>query len=169
MGRSPKCVFSYNLAKKRGAGVPNIQYRQHIYTNWGRHVRPLMLPCVSVSASLAYLEKRDRTESRFSIFVRACVWKRVKPGVSHAWRDMKEQGILCRKGLLSLTHTRASVPLFSSSVLRTLSWSREKIFNAEHEYEKTWWSLLMVPVNKWVEPFVQLKLPLSSLNCLVNI
>lgn len=46
--------------------------------------------------------------------MRACVLSvcvSVKPGVSHAWWDMKEQGILCRKGLLAHSHTCLHSPL----------------------------------------------------------
>lgn len=49
------------------------------------------------------------------------VCKGVKPGVSHAWGDMKEQGILCRKGLLTHTHTCLRPSFFILSVLTTLS------------------------------------------------
>lgn len=161
MGRSPAYVSSSSpvFLLKRGAFLT--QSGQHIDTTRAAHACPLMLPCVRVSASLTYSEKCERTESRFSILVRACVWKRVKPGVSHAWRDTKEQGILCRKGLLSHTHTCLPPSFFLPLCPHnTPSPSREKNFNEEHEDENTWWSLLIVPVNKWVETTVQLNLPL---------
>lgn len=145
MSRSPTYVsFSSPVfLLKRGAFLT--QSGQHIYTTRGAHACPLMLPCVRVSASRAYSEECERTESRFSILVRACVWKRVKPGVSHAWRDTKEQGILCRKGLLSLTHTHVPPSLFFPSSLS----SQHSLSIAWKELQRrTWiWEHLMITAN----------------------
>lgn len=51
--------------------------------NSGTHACPPMLPCVSVSASLAYSEERDGIASRFSVLVHACVcvWESKNQGL----------------------------------------------------------------------------------------
>lgn len=123
----PMCVcFCLLISKNSGLSLQTAWTLFHTHSH--THACLLKLSCVSVSASLAYTEKRDQIGSGFSILihahelasvwvcvcVHACtsvhVFKRVKPGVSHGWRDMKEQGILCRKGLL--THARAFFSLY---------------------------------------------------------